>query len=787
MTRSTPLSRVGAWKVALVAGFFLTGLYFALPTGTVQQLGYNVIGLASVGGILLGIRLNRPADKATWLLFATGSLFSIAADGVITVSTILHHELPWPSVADIFYLAAYPFYFAAVLRLGRRANGRGLRERQADAAIICLGALALLWQLVMGAYAHDDSLTTLAKLTLLSYPIMDIGVLFIVMSALLFGGARDRVDKFIALAMALMLVGDLAYDLLVQYSTYHDGDLIDVTWLLNYVLIAVAALHPSMARTEVSKPRSRASRLSWLPVVAIAGFVAPTLLLIGVRKDITMLAAVTLLSAALATLRMNWLFDRLRYQADQLHRRTGSLQEALFARDTLAADLRHQAFHDSLTGLANRALLQDRMEHALAVSGRRAGTIAVILCDLDGFKTVNDSLGHQAGDAVLVTAAERMRSVVRPEDTVARLGGDEFAVLIDEVRDPRAVILAAERLLAVLREPWTVKGHSIALSASAGVTFGTSAKTAEKLLSEADTAMYAAKSRGKDRHEMFEPSMHSHALERLQLINGFAGAIGREEFQLDYQPQFSLASGRLEGFEALVRWRHPTLGLVAPKRFISLAEETGFIGRLGRWALETACCTAMTWPATPLGYPSVAVNLSIRQLRDPALVAEIRTALARSGLPAGRLVIEITESMLVADAVETLQMLSEIKQLGVSIAIDDFGTGYSSLGRLRHFPVDIVKIDKMFIDQLDGADGEGRTFVEAILRLARELQLATIAEGIELESQLAALTEMGCDSAQGFLLSRPLLADTVVGFIEQAAVHETVVLPAAEPVATAGG
>ncbi len=781
MIRRISISSAQAWKVALVAGVVLTGAYFALPSGFVQSAGYNAIGLASVGAVLLGIRLNRPADKLTWWMFGIGSLCSIAADVVTTVYDLLQRELASPSIADALYLIAYPFFFIAVIRLGRRSTRRGLRERQADAAIISLGALALTWQLLMGAYAHDDALGTVAKLTLMAYPIMDIAVLFIVVSALLFGGARDVVDKLIAVAMAMMLLGDFVYDLLTQYSTYQLGNLLDVTWLINYILIGVAALHPSAARTQTSRERTRPSRFTWLPVVAVAAFVSPTMLLVGVRTNVAVLSAVTLVSGVLVAVRMNWMFGRLRDQAEQLRARTESLQEVLLARDNLADDLRHQAFHDSLTGLANRALLQNRIEHALQASVRSRRTVGVIVFDLDGFKTVNDSLGHPAGDAVLVTAAARMESVIRPGDTVARLGGDEFAVLIEDTPDLSTVIDMADRLLDVLREPWLVDGHGVSLSASAGIAFSSEGKPAEKLLREADTAMYAAKSRGKDRHEVFEPSMHSRAMERLQLITAFSGAIERAEFHLDYQPQFALASGRLEGFEALVRWQHPNLGLVAPAHFISLAEETGFIVPLSRWALEAACAAAMTWPATPAGPPTLAVNVSMRHLTDPSLLGDIRTALARSGLPAQRLVLEITESMLVRDPAQILEVLDELKRAGIAIALDDFGTGYSSLERLRRFPIDVVKIDKTFVEQLDGFNGDGRTFVQAILRLARELQLATIAEGIESESQREALQLMGCDSGQGFLLSRPLDVNAVSEFIR----HTTANAPVTDQTAAA--
>ncbi len=777
MTTRLPRIAIQPWSAALVVGLILTAAYFVLPDGLAQSVGYNVIGLLTVGAVLAGVRLNRPADKLTWWLFAAGSLCSIGADVVVTIYTSLDVELPTPSLADGMYLVAYPFLFCAVLRLGHRAAGLVSRERWTDAAIVSLGALALTWHLLMGSYAHDSTLNTAGKLTLLLYPTMDIGVLFIVVSSLLFAGVRGAAPKLIGVAMAIMLAGDFIYDLLAQHDAYTAGSLIDSTWLINYVLIGVAALHPSMARVRAHGPDAPRGRLSWMPILVLAGFATPTLLLVdsltGAYTDVPVQAAFSLVLAGLVTARMSWLFGSMRKQAQQLIGRTESLQLALIERDNLAADLRHQAFHDNLTGLANRALLHDRIEHALARSAREYETVALILIDLDGFKNVNDSLGHRAGDRLLIMVANRMSAVVRSGDTVARLGGDEFAVLMESVGDHANVIAVADRLVAALREPCEVDDDSIALSASAGVTFGTSEKSTEQLLSESDAAMYEAKARGKNRHVSFEPWMRSRVVERLQVTGAFAGAIERKEFCLDFQPIFALDVGRLTGFEALLRWQHPELGLVSPMRFIPLAEETGFIVPLGRWVLNAACHAAMTWPGVGVDAPSISVNVSARQLQDPAFLPDVRDALARSGLPGERLILEITESMLVGDLDVTIGVLDELKETGISIAIDDFGTGYSSLSHLRKFPFDILKIDKSFIDHLDGTHAQGGAFVEAIIRLARELHVALVAEGIEVRSQQDALTGMGCDSGQGFLLSRPLSARGAAAFARRAAAGET--------------
>jgi len=329
-------------------------------------------------------------------------------------------------------------------------------------------------------------------------------------------------------------------------------------------------------------------------------------------------------------------------------------------------------------------------------------------------------------------------------------------VLLDRVREREAGNAIAERIICALREPIDIAGKSITISASAGLRFGSGADGSEELLSDADAAMYEAKTHGKNRYLVFEASMRSRVVERTRFTMTFMGALDRGEFVLDYQPSFGLVDGRLHGFEALVRWQHPTLGLVPPERFIPLAEETGFILPLGRWVLETACLQAVTWPAAEDGSPAVSVNVSALQLGDGDLLADVRTALARSGLPATRLVLEITESMLVSDTDHTLAVLDELRRMGVRVGIDDFGTGYSSLSEVSRLPVDFVKIDKAFVDRVDDADGQGRAVIKSILDLAHSLDLTTVAEGIEVTTQRDALADMGCDNGEGYLLSHPI-------------------------------
>ena len=438
----------------------------------------------------------------------------------------------------------------------------------------------------------------------------------------------------------------------------------------------------------------------------------------------------------------------------------------------LESELRHQAFHDPLTQLANRALFIDRAEHALVRSQRRAGSTAVLLIDLDEFKTVNDSLGHSAGDELLAIIAQRLRLNVRPGDTIARLGGDEFVILLEDVVGHDEVTNTVDRLLGVVQSPVMLDGRDHNVGASIGVAFcDDAAHTVEELLRNADTAMYVAKSNGKGRAVVFATEMYDKAVDRLNLQSELRLAIDRNALVLHFQPSIDLESGCIEGFEALVRWHHPIRGLLGPGVFIPLAEETGLIVPIGRWVLQHACRSAADWIASQPGAPPfvMAVNVSARQLEYGGLTEDVARALADSGLPPERLVLEITESTLVDDSDVIIARLHDLKALGVGIAIDDFGTGYASLSYLRKLPVDILKIDKTFVDDALGAT-EGAKFLRAILNLGQTLRLRTIAEGIEEDGQLETLRDAGCDVGQGYLFSKPLDGASAQDFLAVATV-----------------
>jgi diguanylate cyclase (GGDEF)-like protein/PAS domain S-box-containing protein len=421
----------------------------------------------------------------------------------------------------------------------------------------------------------------------------------------------------------------------------------------------------------------------------------------------------------------------------------------------LERELEHLAFHDSLTNLANQALFRDRVQHALSRATRHPGHLAVLFLDLDNFKTVNDSLGHAAGDELLVAVAERLRGSIRVPDTAARLGGDEFAVLIEDLTSPADATLMAERLIGALQQPFVVGGLEVFVGASIGIARNGAEMDTGQLLRNADIAMYTAKRLGKGRYEVFEPAMHAAAVERLELEGDLRRALDRAELTLHYQPVVALDTGRITGVEALARWPHPERGFLPPATFIPLAEETGLIRRLGRQVLSAACLQARRWQVTHQEELTVSVNVSPRQLQGDGLLDDVTEALSASGLAASSLVLEITEGAMLQDSEAVIAKLDALKALGVRLAVDDFGTGFSSLSYLQRFPVDILKIDRSFVAAID-AEEDKSSLVRAIVSLTRTMNLKSVAEGVESRRQSEILTALGCDEAQGYYLGRPM-------------------------------
>ena len=442
--------------------------------------------------------------------------------------------------------------------------------------------------------------------------------------------------------------------------------------------------------------------------------------------------------------------------ARQLQATVARLDLEVKERQRFEQELRHQAMHDPLTGLPNRVLLMDRIDHAIELARRRDHELTLLFIDLDRFKIVNDSLGHAAGDELLRVVTRRIGSCVRSGDTFARLGGDEFVLLLPNPMPADALATLTNRLARVVAKPVLVSNRQVSVTCSLGYSvYPHDGADAITLLKHADAAMYGAKEDGGNRVRRYTPELRSHAGERLEVEAQLKQALERGEFLLHYQPQVEIASGRIIGVEALVRWQHPVRGLVPPLEFIPLAEESGLIEPIGEWVLRTACAQAAAWQCSGLPALRMGINLSAWQFLNPALESVVAQALTEHGLAPGQLEIEITESLSMKNPEETIRILTSFKTLGIGIAIDDFGTGYSNLAYLRRFPVHRIKLDRAFVSEL-GSPSSSHAIVEAIVAMAHKLDLEVIAEGVETAEQREQLLRYGCDALQGYWFSRPV-------------------------------
>ena len=435
---------------------------------------------------------------------------------------------------------------------------------------------------------------------------------------------------------------------------------------------------------------------------------------------------------------------------------------------SLEQQLMHQATHDKLTDFPNRLLLEDRIRQSIYFSERRgSGMSAVVILDLDRFKIINDSLSHKIGDDLIKLVANRIRKRLRKTDTVARVGGDEFVLMLSQISCVENISEVIEKLFEIIRKPIYLAGQVLNITASVGISvYPQDGNDPAALIRHADTAMYHAKDAGRDQWQFFEPTMNQRVSKLLRLENDLHKAIENNELLLNYQPVINLAKSKIVGVEALVRWDHPKLGMMSPTEFIYIAEETGLIIPIGDWVLQTACDTAMKWKNSGITGVKMAVNVSARQLQQGKIIKSVKMALEKSGLPAELLVLELTESVLMERAEETVQLLDELKHLGVSLAIDDFGTGYSSLAYLKRFPIDKIKIDRAFVRDIV-EDTDNQAIVTAIIAMAKSLNIRVVAEGAETREEMDFLQQHACDELQGYYFSKPLIVDDCRKLIQE--------------------
>lgn len=751
-----PLTVAIAFGVVVYAVWSLSAP--SLLSGTNAIIDYSVLiaanALVPVATWRAGRRSGDQRTASAWY-WLTAAYVSLMVSSIAYLSyQAADGAIPFPGIPDVFILIFYPLLLVGILRMPRRSEHNGGLRLLVDALIIFLGAGSVIWFLVLGPTVTSGDPNLLRSAVSTIYPIGNLLQIFALVHLLLRGvaPATRRSLHFFVAGIVFANSGNLLFGWATLHGHLELAAHAHLPWViagLFYILAAVSQQRVVDDETVIAED-DQLGATAWLPYVApvIAFGLLVNAQFGGTRFDRISLAVIAVVIAALVLLR-----------------------QYVARRDLLSAQgqLSHRALHDALTELPNRALVLDRAAQLLARARRLDTPIVALYLDVDGFKHVNDSFGHAAGDELLKVVAARLQGVVRESDTVGRMGGDEFVVLLDPSSTNVSPELVAERITTVLRQPIDLEdagGRPVFVTASIGIATGQNT-TADDLLRNADLALYEAKAAGKDRFVAFELQMQTAVEDRLLLELDLRDAIDTEALFLVYQPTFDLRTETVSGVEALIRWRHPSRGLIAPDAFIPLAEQVGLILPIGRWVLHQACTQAAIWHGRGQRI-GMSVNISARQLDEDDIVEDVRAALEDSGLDPGSLTLEITETTLMRDADATARRLHALKALGIRIAIDDFGTGYSSLAYLRQFPVDALKIDRSFISGVAGAAGtdQSAALIHTLIQLGKSMQIETLGEGIEEQSQLRQLQREQCDSGQGFLLARPLELEAMEAFLD---------------------
>ncbi len=750
-TETGGASGLPLWPWFLVGGLALVALAVSGLLGTAEPTAMFVVGVATLCALVFSVRRHRPALSWPWwaisaslaLFLAGGALrFDLHTLGNITARRSL--------VPDLISLPGYALGAAGLLGFSR-ARDRG-RQRHfgviLDAVIAALAILAVAWVYVIDPVLFRFHTPLDVRLVLTCYPAMSI-FLVVVTVRIAFSPEQNRVPSywFLLVTMTCMFAGDTLYMFADADHLNVAGRLLDLPYGLAFVAAGAMALHPSMrALTEPAGHRPQASTPGRIVLVAIALLVPAVVTLqhpsSSLQDRVALFTIIILLTVA-AILR---------------------IVQALHIAERSEANLAYQAMHDSLTGLPNRRMMQAHLTNVLHQAAVDDTHVALLFLDLDRFKLVNDTLGHTHGDELLVAVAKRLNEHVRPSDLVTRIGGDEFMIVLGEVVNVSQALDLANRLRFSLRAPFMVNELEFYVSASIGLAFASGDDpnaSAEVLVRDADTAMYQAKDAGRDAVAVFDESMRTKVSERVELEHDLRRAVELRQLHLVYQPIVRIPQGPIEGVEALVRWAHPTLGIIPPARFIPLAEESGLIMGIGEWVLEEALRQLAAWRHQTTGFEDlyVAVTLSGAQLHEERLVALVGEALAHHEIEGSALCLELTESVVMDKPLAAAAVLTELRRLDVRLAIDDFGTEYSSLAYLKRFPVTSLKIDRSFVDSLEDEDSSDATLIAAVVAMAHALGITTIAEGVETTNQAHRLMDLGCDALQGFLYSRPVRAE----------------------------
>ncbi len=743
----------GSRPAFLVTGA-LAGLAFLLGDPAVQAAalsGWNLLALAMVAARAVREEKGHPAR----LMLLGFVVYTVANLAFFITPAWTGRPLPFPSLADGGLFVSYCVYGAVLVRVLRRRVA--VRHGAFDIAIVAAGLSVPLWEFVVRPSLQVGVPVTATAATLM-YPVMLTGLVAFALRLVFLAGFRGTPD----LLLLGWVGGELGANVYLGVATAQGTYDVFSSWFLclffSYACLGFLALSPASAPVAAVSARGRAS---YGRLILLGGsLLSPlaSLIVIGTRERSWYALAVAVVLTVAILVRLSTL-------TVDLDEQTGLLHDL----ENLAADLEHRSNHDALTGLPNRRLFSDRLDNALAqrVRGQDRG-VALMLLDLDGFKTVNDTYGHDYGDQPLLVVADRLRQVCRDGDTVARLGGDEFAVLLPDA-DLAEALRVGDRIAGRLRLPIPLGDRELLVSASTGVVIAMD-QDRSTLVMQADIAMYAAKRQGTGGIAVFDGELHSEVVARHELEIELRGAAARGELFLEYQPVLDLARHEMVAVEALIRWQHPVHGRIPPLQFIPLAEESGSIRQIGDWVMRRACEQLLSWDQAHPHSPrlGMAVNLSPSQILDGDLVSRTREILAQVGLDPQRVTLEVTETALDGDTEAMIGKLEQLKALGVELAIDDFGTGYSSLSFLRRLPVDTLKIDKSFVDGI-AREPEEWALTTAIVKLATSLGKKTLAEGIELGAQLAHLRALNCQLGQGYLFDRPLPPEAIGERLETAA------------------
>jgi diguanylate cyclase (GGDEF)-like protein len=736
---------------------------------------------------------------ASWGMLCLATLFYALGDLSWAVLELVLNEPPFPSIADLFYLLYYPLLLIGVILLPSEPGSRAERVNTLlDSSIVLIASLLGFYNLLVAPILHSNTgYPAVQQAILVAYPVGDM-VLFAAL-ILIINYRSHRLAPLAAILMAASLIFTILTDGIYSYQTvagtYRTGGLLDMGWVLQSLLMGLAAVAQYTAFGASAGSRSMgdwfgyADRLrfvrQYLPYAWLAG--AFLLLIRGAMVPLPMsfpwlasgvgaIIALVLLRQLLTLAENDKLnkeleksVENFQVQATKLERINQALNSEISERKRVEERLSFDSLHDSMTKLANRVLFMDRLGQALEYCKRRSDySFAVLFVDLDQFKIINDSLGHITGDQLLMAASRRLKGCLRSSDTVARFGGDEFAILVELTGDQHFAATVARKILDLIEQPFNINGHVLYISASIGIVASLAGyERPEDVLRDADIAMYQAKSAGKARYEIFDVKMRSQAFSRLEVERELRMALEHGEFRLHFQPIISLENGRVASFEALLRWLHPARGLLLPVQFLSIAEESSLILPIGNWVMYEACSQLSRWHREfpQMQGMSMNVNISNKQFLQPGFVNDVIETLHQTELRPEFLKLEITENVLISNYSEATQVFNELQSMGVQLEIDDFGNGYSALGYLQHLPINTIKIDKSFIDEI-GKEGRGTELIRAIVSMARELNMDTIAEGIETRDQLNALKGLLCGFGQGYYLSRPMDEKAVQAFLE---------------------